>query len=130
MMNNSLTNGQLAGLILRIGLGINMLLHGAVRLPNLTANVDKLAASFNDTLLPNWITYSFLYSLSFVEVLIGLAILIGGPFGRWGYVGGGVLMTALMVGTSLKMDWNTVAIQVVYLIAFYLALNHAPNQRW
>lgn len=128
-MNNSLTNGQLAGLLLRIGLGINMLLHGAVRLPNLAANVDKQAAGFKDTFLPNWITYPFLYSLTFVEILIGLAILIGGPFGRWGYFAGGLLMAALMFGTSLKMDWDTVATQVIYLIAFYLALNHTPNQR-
>ena len=38
-------------------------------------------------------------------------------------------MTLLTVGSSLKMDWPTVATQVVYLIAFYLALNHTPNQR-
>ena len=38
-------------------------------------------------------------------------------------------MTFLTVDSPLKMDWPTVATQVVYLIAFYLALNHAPNQR-
>ncbi len=128
-MNNSLTNGQLAALLFRIGLGVNMLLHGAVRLPDLPANVGKLASGFKDTLLPEWLTYPFLYGLTFAEILIGLAILIGGPFGRWGYFAGGMLMTALMFGSSLKMDWPTVATQVVYLIAFYLALNHTPNQR-
>lgn len=128
-MNNSLTNGQLAALVLRIGLGVNMLLHGAVRLPNLSANVEKMAAGFKDTILPDFLTRMFLYGISFAEVLIGVAILIGGPFGRWGYFAGGMLMTALMFGTSLKMDWDTVATQVIYLIAFYLALNHAPNQR-
>lgn len=128
-MNNSLTNGQLGALILRIGLGVNMLMHGAVRIPNLVVNVEKMAAGFKNTILPEFLTKSFLYSLTFAEILIGLAILIGSPFGRWGYFGGGLLMTALMFGTALKMDWNTVATQVVYLIAFYLALNHTPNQR-
>ncbi|KAB7732899.1 DoxX family membrane protein [Rudanella paleaurantiibacter] len=128
-MDSSLTNGQLAALILRIGLGVNMLLHGAVRLPNLSATVEKMAAGFAGTILPDMVTKGFLYSVSFIEILIGLAILIGGPFGRWGYFAGGLLMTALMFGTSLKMDWATVATQVVYLIAFYLALNHTPNQR-
>ncbi|WP_019987601.1 DoxX family membrane protein [Rudanella lutea] len=128
-MDNSLTNGQLAALILRIGLGVNMFLHGAVRLPNLSATVDKMAAGFGDTILPDVVTKGFLYSVSFIEILIGLAILVGSPFGRWGYFAGGLLMTVLMFGTSLKMDWATVATQVVYLIAFYLALNHTPNQR-
>ncbi len=128
-MNNSLTNGQLAALILRIGMGVNMLLHGAVRLPNLTTNVEKMAAGFENTFLPSIVSHGFLYVLTFAEIIIGLLILVGGPFGRWGYFAGGILMTALMFGSSLKMDWPTVATQVVYLIAFYLALNHTPNQR-
>lgn len=128
-MYNSLTNGQLAALILRIGLGVNMLLHGAVRVPNLSANVEKMAAGFNNTVLPPFVSQGFLYVLTFAEIVIGLLILAGGPFGRWGYFAGGILMTALMFGSSLKMDWDTVATQVIYLIAFYLALNHTPNQR-
>ena len=81
-MNNNLTNGQLASLLLRVSLGINMLLHGAVRLPNLLANVQKMAAGFADTILPPLLTQGFLYGLTFAEILIGLAILLGGPFGR------------------------------------------------
>lgn len=128
-MYNSLTNGQLAALVLRIGLGVNMLLHGAVRVSNLSAIVEKMAAGFNETILPPLVTKGFLYGLTFIEIIVGLLILVGGPFGRWGYFTGGLVMTALMVGTSLKMDWDTVATQVIYLIAFYLALNHTPNQR-
>ena len=81
-MNNNLTNGQLASLLLRVSLGVNMLLHGAMWLPNLSDNVEKMAAGFTDTILPDLLARGFLYGLTFAEILIGLAILLGGPFGR------------------------------------------------
>ncbi|MCX6217262.1 DoxX family membrane protein [Spirosoma sp.] len=117
-----MTNNKLAQLILRIGLGINMLMHGLVRLPKLSAFVDKTEAGFAATILPSLLTKAFLYTLPFLELATGILILLGSEFTRWGYFLGGILIAALLLGTTLKEDWNSAGTQMIYVIAFYLAL--------
>ena len=127
-----MTTNQLAQWVLRIGLGINMLMHGLVRLPKLNAFVAKTGAEFTNTILPEILTNAFLYSLPFVELAVGLLILIGGPLGKWGYFLGGLVMGALLFGTTLKEDWSGAGNQLIYVIAFYLALRglDAPGRGW
>lgn len=117
-----MTNAQLAQLVMRIGLGINMLMHGAVRIPKLNAFVAKSSAGFANTILPSLLTKAFLYTLPFLELTSGVLILLGGQFSRWGYLLGGLLIGALLFGTTLKEDWSTAGTQMIYVIAFYLAL--------
>lgn len=116
------TANQLAQLVMRLGLGINMLMHGLVRVPKLSAFVAKTGAGFAETALPAALTNAFLYVLPFVELVSGLLILAGGRFIKWGYFIGGLTIAALLFGTTLKEDWGTAGSQVVYVIAFYLAL--------
>jgi thiosulfate dehydrogenase (quinone) large subunit len=118
----SVTASQLAQLVMRIGLGINMLMHGLVRLPKLSAFVDKMATGFAGTVLPDILTRAFLYGLPFVELASGILILLGGSLSKWGYFLGGLTIGALLFGTTLKEDWATAGSQLVYIIAFYLAL--------
>lgn len=128
-----MTNTQMAQLVMRIGLAINLFMHGLVRIPKLTVFVEKTAAGFAHTLLPDMLTRAFLYALPFVELLIGGLILVGGRFGQWGYLLGGLLMGVLLFGTSLKEDWNTAGTQLIYLIAFALALRGLDDngrRRW
>ncbi len=107
--------------ILRFGLGINMLMHGLVRIPALGNFVNKAAAGFETTLLPSVVVKLFLYILPFIELSIGLLILLGGKFSKSGYYFGGFLMAILIFGTTLKQDWDTAGSQLIYVIAFYLA---------
>ena len=107
---------------MRIGLGVNMLMHGLVRIPKLTAFVTKTAAGFAQTILPPVLTKAFLYTLPFVELTTGILILLGGQFSRWGYLLGSLVIGALLFGTTLKEDWNGAGTQMIYVIAFYLAL--------
>ena len=118
----NVTGNQLAQLIMRLGLGINMAMHGLVRIPKLGAFVAKTGAGFADTILPAVLTNGFLYALPVVELASGLLILAGSRFIKWGYFIGGLTIAALLFGTTLKEDWGTVGSQVVYVIAFYLAL--------
>lgn len=117
-----MSNNQLAQLVIRIGLGINMLMHGLVRIPKLNAFVAKTGASFANTFMPPLLTKAFLFTLPFVELVIGILILVGGQFGRWGYLLGGVLISVLLFGTTLKEDWDGAGNQLIYVVAFYLAL--------
>lgn len=109
--------------ILRIGMGIDMLIHGLIRLPILATFVSKSAIKFNDTYLPQVLVTGFLYALPFVEVLIGVLILLGGKISRVGLVSGGLFISVLLFGTAVKQEWNVAAEQVTYLIAFALALH-------
>lgn len=113
---------QLAQLVIRLGLGINMLMHGLVRIPKLTTFVSKTSAGFAHTLLPEILTKAFLYTLPFVELTSGILILLGGQFSKWGYFLGGLIVSALLFGTTLKEDWSGAGNQLIYVIAFYLAL--------
>ncbi|MGF7215357.1 thiosulfate dehydrogenase [quinone] large subunit [Spirosoma lacussanchae] len=117
-----MTNTQLAQLVIRLGLGINMLMHGLVRIPKLSAFVTKTGAGFASTILPAILTNAFLYTLPFVEFASGVLILLGGQFSRWGYFIGGLTIAALLFGTTLKEDWQSAGTQLIYVIAFYLAL--------
>lgn len=113
----------LAHLVIRLGLGINMLMHGLVRIPKLGAFVAKTEAGFANTMLPPLLTKSFLYTLPFIELTVGILILVGGQIGKWGYFLGGLTVSALLFGTTLKEDWTTAGNQLIYIIAFYLALS-------
>jgi thiosulfate dehydrogenase [quinone] large subunit len=113
---------QLAQTVIRLGLGINMLMHGLTRIPNLNGFVAKMAPGFAETILPAALTRGFLFALPFVEVTTGLLILLGGQTIKWGYFLGGLIISALLFGTTLKQDWAGAATQTIYLVAFYLAL--------
>ena len=111
-----------AFLVLRIGMGINMLMHGLVRMPKLVAFVDKMEADYQETLLPAELVRVFAFGLPVVEQLIGVLLLVGSIFARAGMVAGGLLMGLLIFGTALREEWATAGTQVVYLIAFTVGI--------
>jgi uncharacterized membrane protein YphA (DoxX/SURF4 family) len=59
--------------------------------------------------------------LPFLEALIGLALILG-VFTRWTLAGASLLMSILIFGTSLRSDWTIVGLQMIYAIAFFIAL--------
>ena len=104
--------------VLRIGLGINMLMHGLVRIPKLSSFADKMAEGFSQTLLPDVLVRSFLLVLPLAEFAAGVLILWGGRWTRLGFVAGSFILAALLFGTTLKEDWGTAGSQLVYVIGF------------
>jgi thiosulfate dehydrogenase [quinone] large subunit len=116
------TTNQLAQLVIRLGIGINLLMHGLTRLPDLSGFVAKMAPGFAETILLTALTRGFLFGLPFAELIAGLLILLGGRTIKWGYFLGGLIICALLFGTTLKQDWAGASTQMIYLIVFYLAL--------
>ena len=108
--------------LLRFGLGIDMLMHGVVRLFNLPAFVEHGIGSFKTSFLPMQLVTGSLYVLPVIEGIIGLLILIGGKASRLGLIGGGFLMSVLLFGTASHQDWSIASQQVIYLTAFAIAL--------
>ena len=116
--------------LFRFTLGINILIHGFVRL---YAGVEKFAAStephFAETPLPAPLVHVFLITLPFIEMIIG-ALLTVGLWTRWALLAGGLLMAALVFGTALRSDWTTVSEQMIYVIAYYLLLVARRHNRF
>jgi thiosulfate dehydrogenase (quinone) large subunit len=113
----------------RFALGVVELMHGLVRIPVLAGFATGMAKQFEGTIMPGWFVYSFGSVLPFLEALIGLALILG-VFTRWTLVAVSLLMSILIFGTCVRSDWGTVGIQMIYVIAFFIALFFLEYNRY
>jgi thiosulfate dehydrogenase (quinone) large subunit len=108
--------------ILRVSLGLNICLHGVVRwAAGLRSFAQSLVPMFGKTILPSWSVSSFGYLLPVLVAVVGASVLIGFNSRRFLTVGA-VLMLALMFGSTLRQDWQTVGIQLIYSVVYCILL--------
>lgn len=121
-MNDSVSHPdhRLAHALARLGLGINIALHGIVRLPKLDAFASGLRDQFAQSILPGPLVYLSGYGIAIGEAVIGVLLVLG-LFLRPTLVAGTLLMVALITGSCLIENWSAAGIQMIYL-AFYAAL--------
>jgi thiosulfate dehydrogenase [quinone] large subunit len=124
-----MTDRQLAYVVFRLSLGVNILIHGYGRLfgPGAGTFASKTMTEFAVTPLPRSLTYVFLVTLPLVELMVGTLI---GLFTRAALTVGGFLITALIFGTALRSDWAAVGIQMIYSITYYLLLVNRSENRF
>jgi thiosulfate dehydrogenase [quinone] large subunit len=122
---------QLAYLVFRLTLGINLFVHGAGRIfgPGVGAFATTTSVEFTKTALPHGLVYAFLIVLPFVELVLG-ALTIVGLFTRWALTLGGLMIAVLIFGTAMRSDWNTVGVQMIYAITYYFLLVNRPANRF
>ena len=121
---------QLAYLVFRLTLGINILVHGSGRIfgPGAEAFATTTAAEFTKTALPAGMVHAFLVVLPFAEAVLGLLTTLG-LFTRWALTLGGLMIATLIFGTAMRSDWNTVGVQMIYAITYYLLMvNRGANR--
>lgn len=111
---------ELAYLMLRLGLGLNILFHGIVRLQNRESFKVVLGKEFENTFLPQKLLNAFAFTLPILETAIGFFLSIG-LFTGVTLIIGTILIFILMFGKSLKNDWQVVSLQMIY-VAFYAGL--------
>jgi thiosulfate dehydrogenase (quinone) large subunit len=126
---NSQNHKALAYGTFRFALGIVEFMHGLVRLPGLAGFATGMVKQFQGTIMPGWFVYSFGSVLPFLEALIGLALILG-VFTRWTLTAASLLMSILIFGTCLRSDWATVGLQMIYVIAFFIALFFLEHNRY
>jgi thiosulfate dehydrogenase [quinone] large subunit len=114
------TDRKLSYLVLRFTLGLDIFMHGLVRLPHFNAFADGLVKQFTETALPGLIVRPFAIVLVFLEAIVGLLVLLG-LWTRGALIVGSAAMAALVFGTALRSDWTTLAIQLLYA-AIYAGL--------
>ena len=117
---------KVAYTLARLPIGLSFLGHGLVRLPKLNQFVNGMQKGFEATYLPTEIVKPFAFVLPFLELLLGLAILIGFKIKNTTILGV-VLVCLLIFGSSFQENWSAIAIQMfygIYLVALYLFSNY------
>jgi thiosulfate dehydrogenase [quinone] large subunit len=101
----------------RIGLGVNIMLHGWMRIPAVEAFQTRLHEQFANTFLPVFLLDIASYGILFTEAIIG-PFLIVGLFVRQALTGLGMLFIILLFGTCLSQQFGTATTQMTYMIFF------------
>ena len=107
---------------LRLAVGVAMLVHGAERFGHVSQFADGLVKMFATTWLPRPAVLGFAYLTPPVELAIGLMVLPG-LFTRLGLLCGGLWMVALIFGSTLIEQYQTVGIQLIYALIFWVLLH-------
>jgi thiosulfate dehydrogenase (quinone) large subunit len=106
--------------VLRFTLGTTFLFHGITRfVSGWSAFADQMVQNFHNTFLPDFMVRPFGLSVPPVEVILGTLLCLGW-FTRWTLIAGGVWMVALVFGTTIRQDYPTVAIQLLYSLLFFV----------
>ena len=120
MANSIILDRELAHGLARLGLGVNIAMHGFVRLPKLASFAAGMEKEFAKTVLPGSLVYAMGCGIGVCEAIVG-SLLVLGLFLRPTLVAGMLLMILLLFGVCLLENWNVAGLQLTY-IGFYAAL--------
>ena len=117
-----ISNDKLAYFCFRFALGISILMHGIVRIPKLDQFANWVSTNFENTIISGYPSLLFGYTVPIIEVSVGILILLGGRFIRYGLALGMILMGILMFGSCLLEKWEWLVSQLIHLGLFYALL--------
>lgn len=122
---------SLAYVVMRVGGGLNMLMHGLVRIfdSGMGNFVSYLEKGFEGTVMPGFLLAPSAYLITGVELIGGLMLLIG-LFTRWSAFVLGVLMIGLQFGMAMQQQWGTLADQFIYMVIFAGLVAFASKDVW
>ncbi len=112
----------LAYAILRVTLGCVFLFYGVGKF---VAGVAATAQGFQDGFAKTWLpgasVYAFSFALPFIEVTVGVLLILG-LFTRYAAAVAGLLVMALTSGLTIKGSSTDVAINMGYAVALFILL--------
>ena len=128
--DRNISGRELAYLLLRLTMGVNILMHGLSRiLAGLRPFVAGMMKEFAPTPLPAPLVHVFAYALPWSELFIGIAILLG-LWTRAALVLGALEIIVLTFGVSLTQNWDVAGIQMTYAIVYAILLAFEGYNRW
>jgi thiosulfate dehydrogenase (quinone) large subunit len=65
--------------------------------------------------------YFYAASLPFAEAIIGLFVLFG-VASRYAYVAGSLVILSLTFGSTLRQDWESAGLQLIYALLYAILL--------
>ena len=107
--------------IVRICLGINILMHGLVRLAGMSAFENTLLAQFSHTILPLFSVHLASWLIVLGETAIGSLLVLGLAL-RTALIAGLLEMILLQFGVTLIGNWSVAGIQLIYVVIYGLLL--------
>lgn len=111
-----------AYLMIRVGIGLNILMHGIVRSgKNKAPFIEALQKEFADTYLPKKTVGIFAKVLPVFELVIGAFLLLGVFTAQTISFGFGIMLT-LLFGKALKSDWLIVTLQMIYISIYSILI--------
>ncbi len=110
----------------RLPIGLSMLGHGIVRLPKLQSFAKGMQDSFAQSYLPSTLVYIFGLILPILELLVGIFIIFG-LFTRIGLIGGLIIISMLVFGSSAIENWNAISSQLIHGLYLALLLYYIDN---
>ena len=117
-----LDHKALAYAFLRLALGINFFGHGFFRI---LSGVGAFAAHTAENMakgpLPHALALSFAYCIPFVEVTLGVFLLLGLAT-RFALIAGALFVVALTLGTTSIQNWTAAGDQLLYSAVFFILL--------
>jgi thiosulfate dehydrogenase [quinone] large subunit len=115
--------------VLRFTLGITFLFHGLTRfVSGWSGFADQMVQSFQHTFLPEFMVRPFALSVPPVEAILGTLLCLG-LLTRWTLFAGGLWMIPLVLGTTIRQDYPTVAIQLLYALLLFVLQVCEPSNR-
>jgi len=119
-MNESKQNTiELAYLLLRITMGVNMFTHGLARVLNIEGFNAWIIGEFSDTILPEFMVNISSYMIPYTELIVGV-LLIFGLFTKRALFLGALLIIILVFGSGLQENWNVMSSQMIYAVFFFI----------
>ncbi|MCO4755529.1 MAG: DoxX family membrane protein [Bacteriovoracaceae bacterium] len=115
--------------LFRVIMGMNMLIHGGVRLfGNHSAFTSKMSAMFADTFLPGPLVTISSYLISPVEFVFGLFLFVGFKT-KLSLLVLNMNMLMLISGVCLLQKWDLAGLQMGYVLyIFFLGANIKNNR--
>lgn len=118
LRNSRRCDPALAFLLLRLTLGLNICMHGVSRIAAGPATfANALIPMFHNTPLPAWSVHAFGLILPWAEAILGFLLLVG-LCTRLALIAGSLLILILTFGTTLRQDWNTAGVQLIYAVVY------------
>jgi len=121
---------ELAYLLLRLTLGINIFMHGLARiLAGLSPFAAEMVKQFASTSMPPNFVHAFAIALPWSELFIGLFILLG-LWTRTALALGALEIVVLTFGISLTQNWSVAGLQLIYAVVYAILLAFGEYNRW
>lgn len=107
--------------LVRICLGINILMHGLVRLVRMSAFEATLQAQFSHTFLPVFSVHLAGWLIMLGETTVGTLVVLGLAL-RPALIAGLLEMLLLQFGVTLIGNWSVAGIQLIYVVIYGVLL--------
>jgi thiosulfate dehydrogenase (quinone) large subunit len=129
-MRTSSSSSEIAYSLFRMTFGVNIFLHGVMRLViGHAVFLGYVTKQMQGAPVPSWFLPTFSYVLPYIEGSVGLLLLLG-LFTRSGLIAGTLIILLLQIGSCLAQNWSVVGDQLVYSLSFFILLSLIDRNRW